>query len=107
VDALYDEIFLDAFISRDDSLIDKSHYCRAVNDKLADDQQLKSLLIKQFERVDKNDNKAISETQVKAVLHKILRKQIRQMRDGDDSDDDILIGGEKHFLEGSYAKDTI
>lgn len=77
VDALYDEIFLDAFISRDDSLIDKSHYCRAVNEKLADDQQLKSLLIKQFERVDKTDNKAISETQVKAVLHKILRKQIR------------------------------
>ena len=29
------------------------------------------------------------------------------MRDGDDSDDDILIGGEKHFMEGSYAKDTI
>jgi hypothetical protein len=38
VDALYDEIFLDAFISGEDSLIDKQNYCNAVNTKLSDDE---------------------------------------------------------------------
>ena len=37
VDALYDEIFLDAFLSMDDDLIDKSNYCRVVTNKLNDD----------------------------------------------------------------------
>ena len=45
VDALYEEIFLDAFISQENDLMDKSKYCRVVKNKLQDDQQLKSLLI--------------------------------------------------------------
>ena len=52
MDALYDEIFLDAFISQDDENIDKSTYCQVVSQKLHDDEQLKGLLIDQFDRID-------------------------------------------------------
>lgn len=37
VDALYDEIFLDAFISQDEDFINKSNYCNVVQNKLNDD----------------------------------------------------------------------
>ena len=37
VDALYDEIFLDAFISQDDDEINKSNFFRVVSDKVEDD----------------------------------------------------------------------
>ena len=46
VDALFEEIFLDAFLSMDDELIDKSNYCRVVSNKLSDDEQLKNLLVR-------------------------------------------------------------
>jgi len=37
----------------DDDQIDKSKYCRVVANKLNDDEQLKNLLISQFDRIDK------------------------------------------------------
>jgi hypothetical protein len=42
------------------------------------------------------------------VLLKVLRKQIKQLRDSDkDSDETSLLGGERQYAEGWYAKDTI
>ena len=108
VDALYEEIFLDAFISQDDDQIDKSNYCRVVGLKLEDDQQLRSRLINQFDRIVKDSHGKINEGQVKQGLHKILKKQIKQMRaDESGDDDDNLIGGQQAFTDGAYAKDTI
>lgn len=95
VDALYDEIFLDAFISGEDSMIDRDNYCNAVNTKLSDDVQLRTVLISQFDRVDKDETGGITEAQVKTVLHKVLRKKIDQLRDSDDSEETSLLGGER------------
>lgn len=38
VDALFDEIFLDAFLCTDDDLMDRGQYCRVVSEKLGDDE---------------------------------------------------------------------
>jgi len=42
VEALYEEIFLDAFISQDEDFINKTNYCRVLDQKLNDDDQLRS-----------------------------------------------------------------
>lgn len=111
VDALYDEIFLDAFISQENNdFIDKSKYCRVVRNKLQDDHQLKSLLISQFDRIDKTGRGTVDEGQVKQGLRKTLVKKIQNLaaNDGDsDNDGESLIGGYQGFTEGAYAKDTI
>ena len=98
---------LDAFLSQDDDLIDRSNYCRVVTAKLHDDQQLKSLLFKQFDSIDRKGRGVVNEKQVKQALHKILRRQIKKLTDGDSDDEDNLIGGMHMFVEGQYERDTI
>lgn len=72
----------------DDELIDKSNYCRVVSNKLSDDEQLKNLLVSQFDRMDRDGDGIIDENQVKEALARILRKQVKKMTgdgDGDES----------------------
>lgn len=79
---------MDAFLSMDDELIDKSNYCRVVSNKLSDDEQLKNLLVSQFDRMDRDGDGIIDENQVKEALARILRKQVKKMTgdgDGDES----------------------
>ncbi len=76
-------------------MIDRDNYCNAVNTKLSDDVQLRTVLISQFDRVDKDETGGITEAQVKTVLHKVLRKKIDQLRDSDDSEETSLLGGER------------
>ena len=106
VDALYDEIFLDAFISQDDDLIDKNTYCNVVSQKLNDDEQLRSLLLSQFDLIDKGSIGAINENQVKQCLTMILKRQIQKLKEGD-SDESGMKMDRYHFTEGAYAMDTI
>ena len=111
VDALYDEIFLDAFISQDEDEINKSDYCRVVSLKVEDDVQLRDRLIQQFDRIDKAGRGLVNENQVKKALHNILRKQIKKLTMTSDDDgsesDSVLIGGMAAYMDGAYAKDTI
>ena len=92
VDALFEEIFLDAFLSCDQDQIDRQCYTKVVQDKLHDDSQLKSLLIREFDHVDKEREQRVNEKQVKKALHHILRKQINKLADMDSDDDTMLVG---------------
>ena len=110
VDALFDEIFLDEFLSCDEDLISKNNFQRVVAIKLHDDPQLQRQLISQFDTVDKPGAGSISEAQVKEALRRILRHQVDKLTDMDSDDDnehDNMIGGLQMYREGAYAKDTI
>lgn len=65
---------MDAFLSLEDDTINKSNYVRVVSNKLCDDEQLKDLLVNQFDRIDSDGVGVINETQVKQALARILRK---------------------------------
>ena len=94
VDALYEEIFLDAFLSHEDDgshngmKLSKSVYENVVRQKLSDDQQLRNSLINNFDKVDKANRGYVTEAQVKGVLLGILRQQIKKLTDAVDSDED-------------------
>lgn len=75
-------------------MISKTDYVQVVSQKLSDDLQLKSQLILLFDKVDQEGWGAVSESQVKKMLLKILRQQIKKLSDDVDSDDDSLISME-------------
>ena len=62
MDTLYDEIFLDAFISQDDERLNKEDYSQVVKEKLVGDDQLCDRLIEQFDKIEHDGDGKVNES---------------------------------------------
>ena len=92
IDALFDEIFLDEFLQCDNDYLQKNNYIKVVQRKLGDDRQLQSQLIGLFDTIDQDARGAVNEPQVKKMLQKILRRQMKKITDVDSDDEEIFDG---------------
>ena len=67
VDALFEEIFLDAFI--DEEVLNEDQFSQVLASKLADDYQLRNLLLEEFKLCAPNLNVGVvTESQVRDIL---------------------------------------
>ena len=92
IDALFDEIFLDEFLQCENDFLQKNNYIKVVQRKLGDDRQLQSQLIGLFDTIDQDARGAVNEPQVKKMLQKILRRQMKKITDVDSDDEEIFDG---------------
>ena len=102
VDALFDELFLDIFLEREfeSGFIGKRDYCNVLQVKLSDDQELKDLLMEQFDTIDLNKDGMVSQGEVKKIIEKILKRQMHKVNSEKEKT-------QPQIRDGSYAQNLI